>query len=112
MTATAAADDPSSDPAAANATSSTAPAADVQSSDSPTPGPNAVGPDGALRRYGTETPRSAGHAPQGIRSVSEGTSDGAPEDALEAGATAYIKKPFHSEEILEVINRLEKKGAA
>ena len=27
---------------------------------------------------------------------------------LEAGATAYIKKPFHSEEILEVINRLEK----
>ena len=30
---------------------------------------------------------------------------------LEAGATAYIKKPFHSEEILEVINRLEK-GAA
>jgi CheY-like chemotaxis protein len=31
---------------------------------------------------------------------------------LEAGASAYIKKPFHSEEILEVINRLEKKGAA
>lgn len=31
---------------------------------------------------------------------------------LEAGATAYIKKPFHSEEILDVINRLEKKGAA
>ena len=31
---------------------------------------------------------------------------------LEAGATAYIKKPFHSEEILEVISRLEKKGAA
>ncbi len=30
---------------------------------------------------------------------------------LEAGATAYIKKPFHSEEILEVISRLEK-GAA
>ena len=27
---------------------------------------------------------------------------------LEAGASAYIKKPFHSEEILEVINRLEK----
>jgi two-component system chemotaxis response regulator CheY len=31
---------------------------------------------------------------------------------MEAGATAYIKKPFHSEEILEVISRLEKKGAA
>lgn len=31
---------------------------------------------------------------------------------LEAGADAYIKKPFHSEEILAVINRLEKKGAA
>ncbi len=31
---------------------------------------------------------------------------------LEAGATAYIKKPFHSEEILEVISRLEKKGEA
>jgi len=31
---------------------------------------------------------------------------------LEAGATEYIKKPFHSEEILEVISRLEKKGAA
>jgi len=31
---------------------------------------------------------------------------------LEAGATAYIKKPFHSEEILDVISRLEKKGAA
>jgi two-component system, chemotaxis family, chemotaxis protein CheY len=31
---------------------------------------------------------------------------------LEAGATAYIKKPFHSEEILEVIARLEAKGSA
>ena len=31
---------------------------------------------------------------------------------MEAGATAYIKKPFHSEEILDVISRLEKKGAA
>lgn len=27
---------------------------------------------------------------------------------LQAGATAYIKKPFHSEEILDVISRLEK----
>lgn len=29
---------------------------------------------------------------------------------LEAGANAYIKKPFHSEEILDVISRLEKPG--
>lgn len=27
---------------------------------------------------------------------------------LEAGARAYVKKPFHSEEILDVIARLEK----
>jgi two-component system, chemotaxis family, chemotaxis protein CheY len=31
---------------------------------------------------------------------------------LEAGATAYIKKPFHTEEILAVIARLETKGSA
>ena len=31
---------------------------------------------------------------------------------LEAGAHAYIKKPFHSEEILDVIARLEAKGSA
>jgi two-component system chemotaxis response regulator CheY len=31
---------------------------------------------------------------------------------LEAGATAYIKKPFHSEEILDVIARLDVKGSA
>jgi two-component system, chemotaxis family, chemotaxis protein CheY len=31
---------------------------------------------------------------------------------LEAGASAYVKKPFHSEEILDVISRLEKKGSA
>jgi two-component system, chemotaxis family, chemotaxis protein CheY len=31
---------------------------------------------------------------------------------LEAGASAYIKKPFQSEEILEVISRLEKGKAA
>ena len=31
---------------------------------------------------------------------------------LEAGAAAYIKKPFHSEEILDVIQRLEKGTAA
>ncbi|HSS51100.1 MAG TPA: response regulator [Thermoanaerobaculia bacterium] len=31
---------------------------------------------------------------------------------MEAGATAYIKKPFHTEEILDVIARLETKGAA
>jgi two-component system, chemotaxis family, chemotaxis protein CheY len=31
---------------------------------------------------------------------------------LEAGATAYIKKPFHSEEIIEVISRLDAKGSA
>jgi two-component system chemotaxis response regulator CheY len=31
---------------------------------------------------------------------------------LEAGATAYIKKPFHSEEILDMIARLETKDSA
>jgi two-component system chemotaxis response regulator CheY len=31
---------------------------------------------------------------------------------LEAGATAYIKKPFHTEEILDVIARLPTKDAA
>lgn len=31
---------------------------------------------------------------------------------MEAGANAYIKKPFHSEEILDVIARLETKGSA
>ena len=31
---------------------------------------------------------------------------------LEAGATVYIKKPFHSEEILDVIARLDKGAAA
>jgi two-component system, chemotaxis family, chemotaxis protein CheY len=31
---------------------------------------------------------------------------------IEAGATAYIKKPFHSEEILDVIARLDAKGSA
>jgi two-component system chemotaxis response regulator CheY len=31
---------------------------------------------------------------------------------IEAGADAYIKKPFHSEEILDVISRLETKGSA
>jgi len=30
---------------------------------------------------------------------------------LEAGARAYVKKPFHSEEILDVIARLEKASA-
>jgi two-component system chemotaxis response regulator CheY len=31
---------------------------------------------------------------------------------LQAGATAYIKKPFHTEEILDVIARLPAKDAA
>ena len=31
---------------------------------------------------------------------------------LEAGAAAYIKKPFQTEEILAVISRLETKGSA
>lgn len=31
---------------------------------------------------------------------------------IEAGANAYIKKPFHSEEILDVIARLETKDSA
>jgi CheY-like chemotaxis protein len=40
---------------------------------------------------------------------------GRDEDAargLEAGATAYIKKPFNTEEILDLIARLETKGSA
>jgi two-component system, chemotaxis family, chemotaxis protein CheY len=40
---------------------------------------------------------------------------GRDEDAargLEAGANAYIKKPFHTEEILALITRLETKGSA
>ena len=40
---------------------------------------------------------------------------GRDEDAargIEAGATAYIKKPFHTEEILDLIGRLETKGSA
>ncbi|MFL6237371.1 MAG: response regulator [Thermoanaerobaculia bacterium] len=43
------------------------------------------------------------------------STEGREEDAargLEAGADAYIKKPFHSEEILDVIQRLEAKGSA
>jgi two-component system chemotaxis response regulator CheY len=31
---------------------------------------------------------------------------------LEAGAAAYVKKPFHSEEILDAISRLTTKGTA
>ena len=31
---------------------------------------------------------------------------------MEAGATAYVKKPFHTEEILDAIARLETKGSA
>jgi two-component system chemotaxis response regulator CheY len=40
---------------------------------------------------------------------------GRDEDAargLEAGANAYIKKPFHTEEILALVARLETKGSA
>ena len=43
------------------------------------------------------------------------STEGREEDTIrgmEAGATAYIKKPFHSEEILDVIARLEAKGSA
>ncbi len=43
------------------------------------------------------------------------STEGRDEDTLrglEAGATAYIKKPFHSEEILDVIARLEARGSA
>jgi CheY-like chemotaxis protein len=43
------------------------------------------------------------------------TTEGRDEDAtrgLEAGASAYIKKPFHSEEILNVISRLPARSAA
>jgi two-component system chemotaxis response regulator CheY len=43
------------------------------------------------------------------------STEGREEDTIrgmEAGATAYIKKPFHTEEILAVIARLETKGSA
>jgi len=43
------------------------------------------------------------------------STEGRDEDTIrgmEAGATAYIKKPFHSEEILDVIARLQTKGSA
>ena len=43
------------------------------------------------------------------------STEGRDEDTIrgmEAGANAYIKKPFHSEEILDVIARLETKGSA
>jgi two-component system chemotaxis response regulator CheY len=42
------------------------------------------------------------------------STDGREEDTargLEAGARAYVKKPFHSEEILDAIARLEKASA-
>jgi two-component system, chemotaxis family, chemotaxis protein CheY len=42
------------------------------------------------------------------------SSVGRDEDAargLEAGASAYIRKPFHSEEILEIISRLPESAA-
>ncbi|HKV08727.1 MAG TPA: response regulator [Thermoanaerobaculia bacterium] len=43
------------------------------------------------------------------------STEGSEEDTargLEAGASAYIKKPFQTEEIVEVISRLEKGSAA
>ncbi|HEX6862041.1 MAG TPA: response regulator [Thermoanaerobaculia bacterium] len=43
------------------------------------------------------------------------STEGSEEDTargLEAGASAYIKKPFQTEEIAEVISRLEKGSAA
>ncbi len=42
------------------------------------------------------------------------STEGREEDTIrgmEAGATAYIKKPFHTEEILDMIARLETKGS-
>lgn len=49
------------------------------------------------------------------RSVVIISTEGREEDTargLEAGAAAYIKKPFHSEEILDVIARLPQRSAA
>jgi two-component system, chemotaxis family, chemotaxis protein CheY len=49
------------------------------------------------------------------RSVIIISTEGREEDTargLEAGAAAYIKKPFHSEEILDVIARLPQRSAA
>jgi two-component system chemotaxis response regulator CheY len=49
------------------------------------------------------------------RSVIIISTEGREEDTargLEAGAAAYIKKPFHTEEILDVIARLPQRSAA
>jgi two-component system, chemotaxis family, chemotaxis protein CheY len=49
------------------------------------------------------------------RSVIIVSTEGRDEDTargLEAGATAYIKKPFHSEEILDIIAHLPQRSAA
>lgn len=43
------------------------------------------------------------------------STEGGEEDTargLEAGASAYVKKPFQTEEILDAISRLEAKGSA
>jgi two-component system, chemotaxis family, chemotaxis protein CheY len=61
-----------------------------------------------LAKLGTENSRSD-------LSVVIISTEGREEDTargLEAGAAAYIKKPFQTEEILAVISRLETKGSA
>jgi CheY-like chemotaxis protein len=53
----------------------------------------------------------AGAAPTVIIISTEGRDEDA-ERGLQAGAAAYISKPFHSEEILDVIARLPEGSAA
>ena len=55
--------------------------------------------------------RAAGVQPNVIIISTEGREEDTAR-GLEAGADAYIKKPFHSEEIVDVIQRLEAKGSA
>ncbi len=43
--------------------------------------------------------------------TTEGTEDDT-QRGLEAGASAYVKKPFHNEELLGVINRIQTSPAA
>lgn len=53
-----------------------------------------------------------GHDGMSVIIISTEGRDDAAARGLEAGAAAYIKKPFHTEEILDVIARLPARSAA